>query len=294
MKKLLGVFLLCSALFSQDYLFEIYGDSLSAGFYSDTNLANNKKSSYEITDDIKQFLTFKTSKDDVEKQKVLSKYERRDLMWAQKLKGLFPSTHNIRVENYAQSGGRAYHLPNQIAQKGIEKDSTVAFVFIGHNDLCGDYIKEAEIADYYQQNLNQAITTWDQRHKNSKLIVIPLAEVYNLYPALTKFLWLQEKTAKLYCEDSWRLLFPYCTENYKQFKANQLEKNMLPKLKNIATAANETIEAWRKKSTSNEYYYLKDFKMGKFLPKFFAVDCYHLSEDGQQAFANELFPKLPF
>lgn len=270
---------------------EAYGDSVTAGFLSGTDVteAPPLKTISRIFSDM---VMFKLSGD----AKHLIPHHRKDLAWPAHLARLQikdpAAPEQITVINAAVSGAKTQDLLGQVRAARDLAVTSQSFFFVGHNDLCNNPTEPEALAKQFIEWYEAALTEWDTRHENATAYVIPIADISQVYRVLKGYAWYEGDKATYTCEDSWNKFFPYCTSHHKKALAGTLEAYLAPRLTAMNGALRKLAEKWDGQSGKNRFRYLTDAPNVAFKPEFFAVDCYHLSDRGQQTLAQEVFKQL--
>jgi lysophospholipase L1-like esterase len=289
----LSLLVLCFSLvgFSADSLrMETYGDSLTAGFLANTSL----KKPLEISEmsGLLEKLAFGFLQ---KNRELLKKLEANDKAWPYFL------SENLKDEgkqvsdlmNLAISGSKSSGLLSQVQAGGATQKYTWGFFFVGHNDLCHVKGDEAALVQQFDEHLNAALTEWDRNHRNSVMFLIPTGPIYQLYPVLDNYVWFQSKEKTFRCQDAWTKYFPYCARFYLRYKKGELESHLKPRGDSLNQALSQMAHEWIKKSgRGNRFFYLEAQWPLPLQPEYFALDCYHIAEEGQRIFAQNILNAL--
>ncbi len=260
---------------------EAYGDSLTAAFLANTNVTNAPSSS-EVSAIYTDLANFKIKND----RRLLERHEPRHLSWVAELTSLLFPQDNIPIINVAVTGAKSWQLPGEIQAVGPQ-ENTAAFIFIGHNDFCEPDSSPEAMAKTYRGELDKALTIWEANHKNSTMHLVPIGEIYRVYQTLKGYVWHKATDNNFSCEDSWRKLFPWCPAHYRKFANGTLEKEMAPKMEAMDAELEKIVEN-ATSTKGNKYRYLKGVQKVDYEPYAFAVDCFHLSAEGQKAFGKSV------
>ena len=287
----LGLLLLfpCSSR-AQTIILEAFGDSLTAGLLAHTNTTHHNELS-DVSVILSDLTMFKLTKD----RSYLLKHERPQSAWPQVLANLLSTKKTqFEVRNYGLSGARSDTLESQVNQaKAVsEADPTIAFFFIGHNDLCHNTESPEMLVSDYSTNFNKAISEWDRRHKGSKAYFMSIAEINRIYPLLDNHVWYEGDKGRYRCNENWERLFPYCISHYKKFQEKTLDSYLVPRIEAINHSLFAMAEEWKKKSTRNQYFHIEMDSRAEFKKNYFAVDCYHLSKDGQAFVTDQIIKQI--
>lgn len=284
---LTALLFLHSTAFSQTIILEAFGDSITAGLLSYTNATHNND--LEVVSNIlSELVMFKLTKN----RDYLVNHEKHELAWPQLLANrLTKPDVNFETRNYALSGARSDLLPEEVEHaKAVKEDETaIAFFFIGHNDLCHNNGSEEELAADYMLNFNKAVETWDKRHKGAKAFFVSIAEINRIYPLLDNQTWYQSGKGRYSCNDSWEKLFPYCLSFYRKYQKGTLNDYLVPRVEAINKSLEQMAGEWKAKSNRNQYFHIQMDSKADFKNNFFAVDCYHLSQEGQSFVSEQVF-----
>ena len=287
----LGLFFLfpCSSR-AQTIILEAFGDSLTAGLLAHTNTTHHNELS-DVSIILSDLTMFKLTKD----RSYLLKHERPQSAWPQVLANLLSTKETqFEVRNYGLSGAQSNTLETQVIQaKAVsEAEPNIAFFFIGHNDLCHNTGSQEMLVSDYSTNFNKAISEWDRRHKGSKAYFMSIAEINRIYPLLDNHVWYEGDKGRYRCNENWERLFPYCISHYKKFQEKTLDSYLVPRIEAINHYLFAMAEEWKKKSTRNQYFHIEMDSRAEFKKNYFAVDCYHLSKDGQAFVTDQIIKQI--
>ncbi len=289
MKNIRGLGLICATLLSasfpshaQTYV-EAYGDSLTAGFLSNTDVTNAPplKELSGLISDLAMYLMTKN-------RAHIAKHHSPHFAWVSVLSKKLDPTGPVTLDNHAVSAARSAQILGQVRSHTNRHQPSSAFFFAGHNDLCNNNAPPTQIGLTYRAEMNQAIAAWDSTHENSTAYLVPVSDIHRVYAALKGYVWHNGGQSKYACEDSWSKFFPYCPSHLARFKAGLLDDYMKPRLAAMNAGLEDLAHDWNKKSSTNKFVYLKGAHDVPYEPQYFAVDCFHLSEAGQKSLANRL------
>ena len=275
---------------AQAMIMETYGDSLTAGLLDYTNI-NGKNELEKVSSILSDLTMFKLTQD----RSFLKKHERAEYSWpnllAQKLTG---GSSNIEIRNYALTGARTNALMEEVkkATTTTDADDVIAFFFIGHNDLCHTKGSAEELKSEFTSNFFSALRDWDRKHLGARAYLISVAEVQYLYPVLDGITWYDGPKAKYRCNENWENLFPYCPAFYKKYKEGSLNEYLNPRIKEINDSLTEIVDTMKTESQRNQYFRVEMTPGAHFKSDFFAVDCYHLSSQGQSFVADQIYQSM--
>lgn len=289
MRHLLAVILLLTPVlaFPQTAVIEAFGDSLTAGLLNYTNVTRQNELT-TVSEILSDLAMFKLTKD----RDYLKKHEHGAIAWPQLLANHLKTPEvSFEVRNYGMSGAKSEVLYDEVTHATpVSTDTqTIAFFFIGHNDLCHNQGSEEELSADYGENVNRALEVWDRTHKGAKAFLVSVAEVHRIYPLLDGQVWFSGEKGRYRCNESWDKLFPYCPAFYKKFKQGKLDEHLAPRVDAVNRKLEELSLEWRNRSTRNQYFHIQMAPGADFRKQFFAVDCYHLSHDGQAFVAEQIF-----
>jgi lysophospholipase L1-like esterase len=270
-----------------DLRLEAFGDSLTAGFLSGTTLTAAPPLP-EISDIISDMALFKLIKNPA----VLVKLHRPDLAWPQLLAQLEGKRLSARVsvDNQAVSGAHVANLVSQVSRVRVSNETTQAYFFIGHNDLCNNPKEVTSLVGELINHYRVGLEAWDKTHEGGTAYLIPVAAIQDVYEVLHGYKWYTGPKVNYTCEDSWDKLFPYCRSYHRLYKTGKLEEYLIPRVRGINQGLEKLAEEWDRRSLrKNHFRFLKDFDRLSFRPEFFAVDCYHISPAVQRAIAEALY-----
>lgn len=269
---------------------ETYGDSLTAGFLANTSL--NQPPEISKLSELLQELAFGFIQ---KNRELLKKFEANDKSWPHflskelELRGKPISA----VLNHAVSGSKSAGVLSQIQMGVADSQPTWAFLFIGHNDLCHVKGDEASLVGQFDSHVMGALTEWEKNHQNSIMFLIPPSPIYQLYPVLENYVWFQSEEKTFRCQDAWTKYFPYCVSFYQRYTRGELEAYLKPRGDSLNQALNGMARSWNQKSVNgNRYFYLDAQWPLPLKPEYFALDCYHIAEEGQRIFARNILEAI--
>ena len=272
---------------------ETYGDSVTAGFMSFTQVTNPP--SFTVLSGLwSNLATFVANGD----KTALRRMHAPELSWAEVL-GKKLGVEDVR--NYAVSRTRVKDLITQVAGgKSAGNKTIAAFFFMGHNDLCHYNTTVEEFDEQFRREYTAAIAAWDAKHEGDTLYLIPPGDVARVYQLLDGYTWLKTPSLSLTCNQSWDSVFPFCRENAKRMREGTVTDHLVTRTKNMRTAMAEFTKEWNRKSATrdragsepNHFVFLDDILQDTYEKEFFAVDCYHLSAYGQSALADGIFKSI--
>lgn len=285
--------LVCACLFpvltfASEHI-EVYGDSISAGFLSRTRVTAAPPLS-EVGVTISNLAMYLM---DREKNKhYVDKEHAPDLAWPALVAKEIDPAGPVKLYNNAVSSSRAWEMAGQVRSNKAPAGKTRAFFFIGHNDLCNNLDTPKNIAAAFGNEMDDALRLWDAAHSDSVAYLVPVADIHRVYKALDGFIWHRGTKKNYTCMDSWTKFFPYCASHYAKFKVGALDTYMVPRLDAMNDMLDARALAWSKKSTKNRFVYLKNAHDTPYLKEFFAVDCFHMSPEGQRQIADRVLEML--
>ena len=283
-----GLFLRSS--FGEPLKLEAFGDSLTAGFLADTSLIHPKP--FSDLGPLLQELAFGFIQKDRE---VLKKYEANHKAWPHFLSELLRARgiELTEVANLAISGSRSSAVDEQVKRRGKILEPSWSFFFIGHNDLCHVKGEEEKLVGQYQINLEKALREWDKNHTQSVAFLIPTGPIHQLYPVLEDTPWISSSSKVFYCQDAWMKYFPYCPSFYIRYKRGELENYLKPRGEAMNRSLEKIADSVNKESlNANRYVFLESGWPLPLQREYFALDCYHIAEAGQQKFAQNVYNAL--
>ena len=279
--------LLASTGLAQDITIETYGDSLTAGFLSGTNVTAAPP--LDVLSKIwSDLVMFKMSGD----RKYLAPHHRADLAWpAQLAKSWKTGGINVSVKNYAVSEDRTKDLLQQL--KGARPtEHAASFFFIGHNDLCDNNDSPEAIGAQFAKEYGAALKAWDEKNHGATAYLVPVGDIYRVYKLLEGVVWHNRSGRSYRCDDSWTKFFPYCTSYYKMLKAGTLEETLAPRINAMNAALENLAKDWTKNSKRNRFKSITNMQAKPYEKDYFAVDCFHLSDVGQAAIAENFAKEI--
>ena len=274
---------------SQSIRLEAYGDSLTAGFVSQTNVTN-VPSIKPISVMLSKMMMFHLSND----LKYVAPYSRKDLSWFHHVATEVAKNYEIAgFLNFAVPKHHSYHLPGQVSRAGATKDRTIAFFFVGHNDLLQNYNEPSDIAKEFMANISAAAKKWDSLHEGSTLYLLPVGSIHQVFKILSGYVWYETDQGQYQCEDSWQKLFVYARWYHELYKQGRLESVLEPRIAAMNQSLRSYPHQWESKR-QNEVVYVPQMENITYLPEYFAVDCFHLSAKGQHEMGELLLRELKF
>ena len=134
---------------------------------------------------------------------------------------------------------------------------------------------------------------WEKNHQNSVVFLIPPSPIYKLYPVLDNYIWFESEQKTFRCQDAWMKYFPYCAPFYLRHKRGELESYLKPRGEALNQALSQMAhESDKKSEKGNHYYFLNAEWPLPLRPEYFALDCYHIAEQGQRIFAGNIFEAI--
>jgi lysophospholipase L1-like esterase len=268
---------------------EAYGDSLTAGFLSNTRLngGHTLESLSRIITDLMTFLI-------TGERGYVKAHEHTELAWPAFLAGLLQAKGPpIDVRNYAISGSWTYDLVDQVTSAATSPGPTSAFFNVGFNDLCSTPLTPAELGDEFEVEYDRALAKWDATHQNSTAYLVPITDAEKMFEILKGQVWYAGSKRPFTCEDAWRKYFPYCSSFQRKLLSGTLHDYLSPRREAMNQRLGVIAAKWSKQSARNRFVHLAGSHDERLMPHHFAVDCYHLSPEGGQAVAQSLFEAIP-
>ena len=193
------------------------------------------------------------------------------------------------VRNHARSGNKSWELINQVREVKSTETPVVAFYFLGHNDLCTNEDTPETFGERYQNTMREALQEWDRRHQKSVVYLMPIGEISRVYETLDGYVWRKTAAGSFSCQDSWMNYFPYCRSYYQKHVEKTLRSELEPKITQMNASLSRLALELTGQSSGNRFYYLEGINQGPYRPKDFAVDCFHLSSNGQKVIAEAVY-----
>lgn len=263
-----------------DPVLETYGDSLTAGFLSHTDVTHPPPLR-TVSSTLSDLAMFKVTNN----RKYIEPHHAPTQAWpAVVARKLAEKGTKLLVDNRAVSGARLHEVMGQVGGVKEERQETIAFFFAGHNDLCDNEDDPEAIAAYFTARLRNIVDAWAVKHRNSTAYLLPVADIHRVYSTLNRLAWFKGSQHNYTCNDSWEKLFPYCLSNARRLKAGTLDAYLVPRIEAVNRAIRKAADELTKTVGSNRVRFLDlTQEMAKpFEPGFFAIDCYHLSAEGQR------------
>lgn len=267
---------------------EAYGDSITAGFlsYTDVTAPPGIEEVGRIFNDLFQYIAFKNPAR-------LPRHHSPQLAWPKVLADMLGARgERVQVRNFAKSGDHVYDLTAQIGRAPEVTSPAAAFFFIGHNDMCKDGGTPDEVAAFFVKHYEKALSDWDKKHAGATAYVMPMGDIYRVFKALQGVVWQKNATGNLTCETSWLRYFPYCPAHAHRLQDGTLQQFIEPKLSAINRALVDLVEKLKLSKRGNRYVFLDKVLTRPYEPDYFAIDCYHLSARGQREVATDVFDSI--
>lgn len=265
--------------------FEAFGDSVTAGFFSGTSIL--RAPSWLVLNAISARLLLARA---TGRRGLLTGLHAPELAWPQVLAKQLSGEEKFTLHNAAVSGAITANLVSQI-ESVPEAEDAEAFFFIGHNDLCARGDTVDEFADLYEKLYREAYAKWDERHKNSRANFLPIADIHRVYETLEKVTGqpVADEARPYTCYLAWEASFPYCRFYAQRQREGTLGEYLKPRIdeanRRLERIAGQYSEP---NARGNRARALIDVGRGEYETKFFALDCFHLSADGQGAMAARI------
>lgn len=279
--------LLLGILKSSALQIEVYGDSLSVAFMAQTSLATPP--SIEVIGKILSDLSMHKISGE---EKFIAPYKRPENTWGSFLSEKLKHTTTTTYINRAHEGDRAIHVPGQIAAIPKTKSPSLAFIFIGHNDLCAAKTAAESLPKDFENQINESLKLWDDKHQNSKMYLIQVGDVPQVFEMLENVVWAKTDQFTFNCRHSWRRIFPFCSYLAKLQQEGKMKEVLNPLMKKFNLSLEKLAKKWNETGSSNHFTVLNSSNNIKYELEDFAVDCFHLSKRGQQRLADQLFKDL--
>ena len=286
------LFLSFSSYAGPNLSIEAFGDSLTAGLISHTQLTAPPPLK-ELGGILSSLALFKVTKN----YDYLQELQRPNLAWVAHIaKRLADLGYETKIENHSVSGAQSVDLARQVresrAQPTAPADHGTAFFFVGHNDLCNTDDSPTALANRMESSYREALRHWNERHRNSQAFIIPVSEMQRLYPALAEYVWLEAGTSKYSCSTSWATLFPMCKHLYRKYTQGKLSEYLTPRIQAVNSKLRALAEGGTSGLTSENSLHYVDVHDVPFGPEHFAIDCFHLSSVGQTKLGEAVFQQI--
>jgi lysophospholipase L1-like esterase len=261
---------------------EAYGDSVTSGFLSDTQLESKRPFS-----DISK-LMFQLGLT-LGKEENLQGFSRFELAWPKKLSelsGTTPKVTNLAVPNVGTDA-----LVNQVALS-TDESGVSAFVFIGHNDLCRTVNwSDAQVAAYYEHHIEKGVKLWEEKHQKSTLYFLPVGRIDRIYKNLWDFTWNKTDYSENRCRDIYLKYIPMCLPVADLALKGKLESVIGERTKQLNRILENVVQK-NAKGSKNSYQYLSSLEQVEYQREWFAMDCFHLSSEGQKQLAEKVWQSI--
>lgn len=284
--NLIGIFLLFGNT-GYGLVIETFGDSLTHGIFAKTSVTSStpqlvshlmgEMSKFGLTRDVGH----------------IEPYGNKSDAWPNYLKDQFESesSQSVSVANASMIMNDTNDLLKQVRQINFSSTSDVmAFFFIGHNDLCPSLDESiGALTRRFKVQYRNALLEWDQMHDGAKAYILPVGNVDEAFSLLNHYTWFETTNGKKHqCNDQWGLYFPYCRRMGALAGVGRLKEVLRPRIEAMNIELRELVDEMNQRSGKNHYRYVGDMSDIPFEVSYFAVDCFHLSSQGQRAIARNL------
>lgn len=283
-----GLFFLSTSL--QAVTVEAFGDSLTHGFFAKTALAGSTPAyALGVVGDL---VLFKITND----ASYVDKYGGPQNAWPRIVAdALTEAGASSPVNNLAVTGGSSKGLLAQVDKlKYTGAKDVRAFFFIGHNDLCPGLMESAEtLAKKFVANYERALVKWDATHDGSTAYILPVGNVTEVYEVLSNYVWFESTNGEKYkCDTNWSIYFPYCPVYSELLKEGKLRQVLTPRIDLMNKQLEQLVHHFSKSTNRNRFFYLDKLHEAKFQSNLAAVDCFHLSAQGQKSLSEAVVKEL--
>lgn len=268
-------------------ILETFGDSLTHGIMARTSVENSNPTlvSTIMSDITKYGLTKDLG--------YVERYGNRGDAWPTYLKDELQqeTAQPIQVENHAVLGHESSDLEGQVKQIQFSSSSDVrALFFIGHNDLCPSLDQTVEVlANRFETSYRKALKLWDSLHDGATAYILPVGNVDEVFTLLNQYVWFEaENGDKFKCNDNWGLYFPYCRKFGVLAKQGKIKEVLRPRLNALNRVLSDLVEEMGQRSSKNRFRFLRSMSSNPYVIPYFAVDCFHLSSEGQRVLAHQV------
>lgn len=284
------LFLGLGTSFARGATLEAYGDSLTSGAFAKTKLVGMTPGQLKpILSDVSLYFITKDSN-------LLKPYGGPDDVWARFIADRYetlgvPQT----VINRAIGGEKSDGLLAQVKKVNYSSaPGTRAFFFVGHNDICPKLNATPDkLASELIANYEKALKQWDSMHQGATAYILPLGNMTQLYETLYGYVWYESPTHEKYtCDANWNLYFPFCPPLAKFAKEGKIREVLTPRLELINRRLSQMALEFSKSSERNRYVFLERVYDSHYVKDYAAVDCFHLSPQGQHELSNNIWKEL--
>ncbi len=280
--------LLCGMLgiaFSlQAQVMETFGDSVTAGTLSKTAVTETTyKSIQAIRSDLAKYVM-------LGKESYLTKYGSHENAWPAKLQQLIGVGNVNELHNYAVPRAVTADLLKHVKGASKTTHETMAFFFMGHNDICDSGLTPEQQAEKFVREYKTALLEWDKSRENSVAYIMDVGELHEMISTLNGYVW-QKDTDKSYtCNDTWENFIPFCPAYSKLAKANKINEVVGKQIAAMNGSIDALIQDLNKSGVKNTFKHVKFWDT--FHPEYSASDCFHLSQKGQQSLAEHVYKAI--
>ena len=197
------------------------------------------------------------------------------------------------MQNYAVSGAKSEDLALEVGKPPETPVEAIAFFFMGHNDLSKSREAKEVVVNRFVDHYAAGLKSWDEGHKNSKAFILPVGNLPAVYDAVDEFTWREKRNKRETCDDMWRDRFPYWRffPGGKKGAPDDFAEEVGGKIKAMNQGLVKIVDEFRSEN-GNRAYSLDGLFSVKLEPKYFAADCFHLSEAGQKFLAGQVFARV--
>jgi lysophospholipase L1-like esterase len=259
--------------------YEAYGDSLTIGFFADRKSLTDPSLSLSDVENAYSsvFWTLGT-------ERGLLKLSKPELAWPTRLKeSLSPSTP---IDNRAVPNASSSDLTDQVRKGGSSVNDAIALFFMGHNDICDlVQLSDDELVNQFTQNFSRALDDWSSRHSRSIAYLVPVGDIGRLYMTLWDYEWTKGQK----CSDTYLTHIPFCSRLAKMGQKGSLAAFTKKRTDKLNLALRKlAIEKSNGNAGGNVFHFVEGMENIEIRPSFFALDCFHFSEEGQKFFAEKV------
>ncbi len=146
---------------------------------------------------------------------------------------------------------------------------------------------------FFVDEVRKAVEIWNGVHSQSTLYFLPVGRIHDAYELQKDVIW-YEGSRPLGCFDSWERYFPYCRDYVRLLKKGKLSAYLKPRIDAMNNGLRTLAREWERKQLSNHFAYLDGVENSPYEREFFALDCFHLSEAGQNTLAHSIMDAVNF
>lgn len=265
-------------------IMETFGDSITRGFVAKQTLNRKDLTPLEVR------LAFFKMAGSMGDRKKLDAMASPDLAWPEQLRTVM-KIHGSEIEvlNKSSTNTTSSHLRGQVEEIGKSVAPTMAFFFMGQNDICDRQgVLDEELVLRFRTNYSGALKLWESNHQNSTAYLLPVADISEVYTFLWDKPW---GNGKQNCSQTYLNYAPLCLPLARaaQKDADEFKTKVGGRTKKLNQVLAELTQEMNFAVSSNRYVYLQKLEKPDLKQEYFALDCFHLNELGQTALGQMIW-----